>query len=67
MKKFKLVLAIVMKVLSIAAILLCIIAQIVIQVRNPDMTEMRMLIEYPWLIAFIPAILGFIVGSKMLE
>lgn len=60
MKNAKAIIGIILILLGFITILCCAVWAIVFHIQNPDMTEMRMLIENPYPTIF--CVIGYVVG-----
>lgn len=54
-KSVKTIIGCIMVIIGIIAMLACCVTEVILQIQNPDMTELRLFIEYP-----APTIIGII-------
>lgn len=66
--KTKTILRLALMVVSLMGILACSVSATVFYVRNPDMTELRRLIEFPWpTIGVVVCLVVFGIGTYVIK
>ena len=66
--KIKKTIRFVLAIVSLIGMLACSASATVFYVRNPDMTELRRLIEFPWsTIGFMACLVAYVIGEYVIK
>lgn len=66
--KIKKTIRFVLTIVSLIGMLACVVGATVFYLQNPDMTELRRLIEFPWpTIGFMACLVVYVIGEYVIK
>lgn len=66
--KTKTIIRLALIIVSLIGMLACSASATVFYIRNPDMTELRRLIEFPWpTIGFMACLVAYVIGEYVIK